>query len=46
MYVVKITGHAVNEGDGEGMKVPCDLYVSGPKKYLSVLKALDLKTVN
>ena len=45
--VVKITVHAVNEGDGEGMKVPCELYVSGPKKFWIVsLKALDLKTVN
>ena len=29
--VVKITGYTVNERDGERMKVPFELYVSGPK---------------
>ena len=35
---VKITGKAVNLGDGEGMKVPCLLNIVGRKDMLEILK--------
>ena len=35
---VEITGKAINEGDGKGMKVTCKLYFSAENSFIHILK--------
>ena len=33
---VEITGKAINQGDGKGMKVPCKLYFSAKNSFIHI----------
>ena len=35
---LKVTGKAINQGDGKGMKVPCKLIFSAEEKFINILK--------
>ena len=35
---VKVTGKAINQGDGMGMKVPCKLLFSAEEKFLRIFR--------
>lgn len=40
-----VTGKAVNQGDGKGMKVPCKLFFSGEGSFINILKDQLLKNL-
>ena len=42
---VEITGKAINQGDGKGMKVPCKLYFSAEDSFIHILKQQLPKTL-
>ena len=42
---VEVTGKAINQGDGKGMKVPCKLYFSANENFIKILKEKLPKTM-
>ena len=42
---VEITGKAINQGDGKGMKVPCKLYFSADDSFINILEQQLPKTL-
>ena len=42
---VEVTGKAINQGDGKGMKVPCKLYFSTNENFIKILKEKLPKTM-
>ena len=34
----KVTGKKCNLGDGDGLQVPCILYISGQTEFMSILQ--------
>ena len=37
-WSMEITGKAINQGDGKGMKVPCKLYFLADDTFIHILK--------